>query len=218
MTFSLFSDHKAALLEVRVDLSNSFTQACISKVEVVFNGEIPMFLGSIAHNFVEAGVDNVDFTGAGEVLHMGGVLRDLVAHQLEDLHILLLLVLFVHTAGGDVIQVFKPLEIRAGNTSSVGEHVGHNDDTSLFKSVLRAESSRSVGALKDDLALEQVAVVLRNSFFLGSRDQDITLLFHIGGRVQGCFLLCSAEANESTSLCEVSLCRVNVDSVGVVDG
>jgi hypothetical protein len=179
MTFSLFSDHKAALLEVRVNLSDCLPEACISKVDVVFHGVIPMILGGSVHDFLEAGVDNIDFTGASEVLHVRGVLGDLVAHQLEDLHILLLLVLFVHTAGGDVIQVFKPLEIRAGNTSSVGEHVGDTDDTSLFKSVLSAESSGSVGALKDDLALKLVAVVLRNSFFLGSGDQDITLLFHV---------------------------------------
>jgi len=54
----------------------------------------------------------------------------------------------------------------------------------LFSRAFSGESSGSVGALKDDLALELVAVVLRNSFFLGSGDQDITLLFHVGSRVK----------------------------------
>jgi len=103
MTFSLFSDHQTALLEVRVDLSDSFTKARISKVDVVLHGVLPVFLGSRAHNFVEARVDNVDFSGASEVLHVGRVLGDLVAHDFEDLHILLLLIFFVLTAGGDVI-------------------------------------------------------------------------------------------------------------------
>jgi len=110
---------------------------------------------------------------------MRRVLGYLVAHSFEELDVLFFCVLLSHTTGCDVIKVLEPLEIRAGNTSSVGEHVGDTDDTSLFKSVLSAESSGSVGALKDDLALELVAVVLRNSFFLGSGDQDITLLFHV---------------------------------------
>lgn len=160
MTFSLFSDHKAALLEVRVNLSDCLTKASISKVEIVFNGEIPMLLGCIVHDFLEARVDDVDFTGAREVLHVRGVFGDFVAHQLEDLHVLFLLILLVHAAGGNVIQVFEPLEVRAGYTSSVSEHVGNTNDTSLFKSSLSTESSGSVGALKDDLALKLIAVVL----------------------------------------------------------
>jgi len=54
MTFSLFSNHQAALLEVRVDLSDSLTKARISKVDVVLHGVVPVFFGCRAHNFVEA--------------------------------------------------------------------------------------------------------------------------------------------------------------------
>jgi len=117
-----------------------------------------------------------------------------------------------------VIQVLEPLEIRAGNTASVGEHVGDDNDASLLEFFLSTEGSGSVGTLKDDLAVEEVTVILVNSLFFGSGDQNIALFFHEISWVERYFLRRSAEADESASLCEVGLCNVNVDSVGIVDG
>jgi len=128
------------------------------------------------------------------------------------------LILFGQAAGGDVIYVLEPLEIRAGNTASVGEHVGDDNDASLLEFFLSTEGSGSVGTLKDDLAVEEVTVVLVNSLFLGSGEQNIALFFHEGSWVERCFLLSSAEADESASIPEVYLCIFNVDSVGIVDG
>jgi len=71
MRSSFFSDHKTALLEVRVNLFDSFAKASISKVDVVLYGVVPVLFSRIAHNFIESGVDNVDFTGTTELPHVG---------------------------------------------------------------------------------------------------------------------------------------------------
>jgi hypothetical protein len=184
----------------------------------VFNGIVPVILGSFSHNLVEAGVDDINFAGTLEALHVGGVLGQRVAHSLKDLDVLFFLVLLGHTAGSNMVQVLEPLEVGTGDATAVGEHVGHDNDTLLLKNGLGAESSGSVGTLNNDLAVEHVSVVLVDSALFGGRDENIALLFHEIRRVKGSLLNSTRETNESAARLEVELSSVDINALRVVNG
>ena len=125
------SDHKTALLEVSMNLLDSQGETSISEVKVVVNSVVPVFDGRFIHNLVEARVHNVDLASTLQVLHVRGALRDLVSHLLKNFKVLFLSIFLGHAAGSDVVQVLEPLEVGASNTTSVGKHVRHGDDTTL---------------------------------------------------------------------------------------
>jgi len=77
----MHSNHQATLLEVRVDLSNRFAKASISEVQTVLYCKVPMIFCGSAHDFVEAGVHDVDFTSAYKILHMRRILWYFVSHH-----------------------------------------------------------------------------------------------------------------------------------------
>lgn len=112
------------------------------------------------------------------MLHVGGGLGDLVTHLLENLHVLLFSVLLGHTAGGNMVEVLEPLKVGAGDTATVGEHVGDDDDAVLGKVVLSGEGGGTVSTFDDNLGLNVFHVGHVNGEFLGSGDQDVTLFFH----------------------------------------
>ena len=114
-----------------MDLSDGLTKASISEVEIVFNRVLPVHLGGFVHDLLQTRVDDVDFASTSQVLHVGRVLWQLVAHSLENLNVLLLGVFLGHTAWGDVVQILEPLEVGTGDTTTVGKHVGDGDNAFL---------------------------------------------------------------------------------------
>jgi len=197
---ALSSDHQAALLKVLVHLLDRQREAGVSEVEVVVNGKLPVFCGSFVHNLIQTRVDDVNFARASQVLHVRGVLGDLVAHLLENLEVLLLGVFLSHAAGGNVIQVLEPLEVGAGHTTAVGKHVGHGDDITGKECLLSVEGSRAVSTLNNNLALEVITVILVDSLLLGSRDEDVALELHELSGVKVSFSLSTVVAFERATL------------------
>lgn len=110
---------------------------------------------------------------------MGRIFWECVSHSLQDLHVLLLLILLGHTAWGDVIQVLQPLEVGASDTTSVGQHVWNCDDSSFKECFFSAESCWAISSFDYYLAFKLVYVVLVDSLFFSSRDEDITFLMHV---------------------------------------
>lgn len=69
-----------------------------------------------------------------------------------------------------MIEVLKPLKVRAGNTTSVCEQVGNDNNASFFKHVLSAESCRAVSTFNYDLAVQLVSIVLVDCLFFSGRN------------------------------------------------
>merc|ERR1712166_308298 len=164
--------------EVSVDLLDSTTETGVSERDVVDEGVGPVLLGGVVHDLLKSRIDDVDLTRARKLSHVRRVLRDNVTHHLEELLVLLLLVSLVDTAGSNVIQVLEPLEVRAGDTTPVGQHVGDNNNSLGVKNFSSHESSGTIGTFEDDFALELVGVVLVDSLLLGSGDEDVTRHLH----------------------------------------
>jgi len=104
---------------------------------------------------------------------------EFVSESLDNLKVLLLGVLFGHAARGDVVQVLKPLEVRAGDTTTVGKHVGYNDDISLEQGLFCIVCDRAIGTLNNNLAVEIVNVELVDSLFFGTGDKDVALFLEV---------------------------------------
>jgi len=163
------------LFEVVVNSLNGTTEAGISEADVVDEGVRPVLGSRVVHDLLKAGVNNVDLTGSTELSHVRRVLRNDVAHHGEDLLVLSRLVSLGHAAGGNVIQVLQPFEVRAGDTTAVHEQVGAANDASLGENILSSESGGTVSTLKDSLALNLRGVDLMKGLLNGGGDQVVTL-------------------------------------------
>ena len=174
VTRSIFcdrSDHHTSLHSVSVDLLDGVDETCVSEGEVLVDSELPVFLNSVLHNFFKTRVDNVDF---GSTLSRHLVFFE--AHHLEELLLRLFLILLGHATGSDVIDVLKPFEVGAGDTTAVDEHVGGSDNASAHEDLLGGVGSGTVGSLEDGLNLNQFSVILVKRFFGGCRDHAVSLL------------------------------------------
>merc|ERR1740117_2080684 len=171
------------------------TETGVSERDVVDEGVGPVLLGGVVHDLLKSGIDDVDLTRTRKLSHVRRVLGDNVTHHLEE--VLLLLVSLVDTAGSNVIQVLEPLEVRTGDTTSVGQHVGDNNNSLGVKDFFSHESSGTVGTFEDDFALELVGVVLVDSLLLGSGDEDVTRHLHEALRIHSLDLVGVAVVGES---------------------
>lgn len=148
---------------------------------------------------------------------MRGGLRDLVAHSFQNLNVLFLSIFLGHTARGNMVQVFEPLKVTASYTTTVGQHIWHNDNVSLKESLFGAEGSWAVGSLEDNFTVEEIAVVLVDGLLLCGRDQDVALFLHEFGGVKRCLFSSTTETHKGTLGEHVVLSIVNVHTVRVVD-
>lgn len=201
-----------------VDLLNGTAETGISERHVVDEGVGPVLLGSVVHDFFKSRVDNVDLRSTGKLSHVRGRSRDGVAHHLEERLVLLLLVLLSNTARSNVIQILEPLKVRAGHTSTVGEHVGNNNNSFSVENLFGHEGSRTVSSFENNLALEFISVVNVDSLFLGSGNEDITVLLHVGLRIVDFDEVSVAVVSESTFLKHLGSNIVDIESSFIVDG
>jgi hypothetical protein len=58
-----------------------------------------------------------------------------------------------------VIDVLKPFEVGAGDTTAVHKHVRSSDDTSAHEDLLGGVGGGTVGSLEDGLNLNQFSIV-----------------------------------------------------------
>jgi hypothetical protein len=77
------SDHNTGFFVRLVDLADSVDEAGVSEGQVLLDREVPVFFDSGAHDFLEAGVDNVELCGTLDLF----TILLLVAHNLEQTHL-----------------------------------------------------------------------------------------------------------------------------------
>ena len=148
------SDHHAGLHPASVDLLDGVDEASVSEGEVLVDGELPVFLNSVLHDLLETRVDNVKFGST-----LSRYLVFLEAHHLEELLLRLFLVLLGHATGSDVIDVLKPFEVGAGDTTAIDKHVRCSDNTSAHENLFGGVSGGTVSSLEDGFDLNQFSIV-----------------------------------------------------------
>jgi len=168
-------------------------------------------LAGRGHDLFETRVDDINFVGTLE-------LTDLVreAHKLKQTSLRLDLVLLGKTAGSDVIEVLQPLEVGAGDTTTVDKHVWGTDNTATLEDNLGGVSGRAVGTLEDSLNLDLLSVTLVEGLLDGGRDHAISLLNQVLLRVLTDALGGSGERSEGTMLDHVCFDLLNIETIRVV--
>ena len=148
------SDHHTSLHSVPMDLLDGVYETCVSEGKVSVHSELPVLLNSVCHDLFKTRVDNIKLGST-----LGCYLIFLEAHHLEELLLRLFLVLLGHATGSDVIDVLKPFEVGASDTTAVHKHVRSSDDTSAHEDLLSGVGGGTVGSLEDGLNLNQISIV-----------------------------------------------------------
>jgi hypothetical protein len=117
-----------------------------------------------------------------------------------------------------VIEVLQPLEVGAGDTTTVDEHVRGDDDSTGGEVSLSGVSGGSVSTFKDSFAVKRVNITVVNGLLSGSRDETVTLLAHERERIVDVLLGGTGVTIESTVSNHVVFDGLNVETFGVVDG
>ena len=93
-------------------------EAGISEVQILGHGKVPIVTNSLGHYLIECTVHNIDFLGSLDVEIISAV-----TYEIQEFDCALLLILLSHLAMGNVLQILEPLEVRAGDTTAVGQQV-----------------------------------------------------------------------------------------------
>jgi len=117
-----------------------------------------------------------------------------------------------------VIEVLQPLEVGAGDTTTVDEHVRCNDDSTCGEVSLSGVSGGSVSTFEDSFAVKGVDITVVNGLLSGSRDETVTLLAHERERIFDVLLSGTRETIESTVGYHIVFDSLNVETFRVVDG
>jgi len=130
----LSSKTKAGVFEGFVDLLDSINIRCNSERNTKSLGSVLGFLNSLAHNFFETRVDDINFSGTSKKFFMSlfdvdgelGLLLD----DLKEIQFGLFFPLLDHSAWSHVIKVLKPFEVRDSDTTSIQQDI-RKDQNSL---------------------------------------------------------------------------------------
>jgi len=113
-----------------------------------------------------------------------------------------------------MVEVLQPFEVRDGNTTSVQQDIGQDEDTSLGEDIFGSEGSGSVSSFSQDLALELASIELVDGLFDGSRDSEITRLVESGVIP---IALASGEVKEGSFVSSEFEELIGVNTIGIVD-
>ena len=116
-----------------------------------------------------------------------------------------------------MINVLKPLEVRAGNTTTVHKQIRGAHDTLLKKNLLSSVSSRSVGSFEDGLALDVRGVHSVDGLLSGSRHNVVDFSLDEFKRVLNEDLVGLSVSLEASVSSEVVLGMLNIETVLLVD-
>jgi hypothetical protein len=146
------------------------------EVDVLTDGSANHLISSRRHDFLQSGIDNVEFSGALEQLSAVESFLGQPSGLDNDINQVLLgffLPLSGHSSWADVVEVLEPLEIADCHTSSIAEDVRQELNSLLEKHILTLKSGGTVGCLNDQLGLESVGIVDVDRLLKGGRDEEI---------------------------------------------
>jgi len=202
-----------------VNLQDSVDVSSESEGDIKFLGSGDGFFDGSAHNFFKTGVNDIEFRSTSEQFSIFSVKLDFCASLIsDDLQEVLLGFFFPsldESTGSHMVEVLQPFEVRDGNTTSVQQDIGEDEDTSLGEDIFSSEGSGSVSSFSQNLALELASVKLVDGLFDGSRDGEIARL------VESAIILIALTTGEveegslgSSEFEEL----IGVDTIRVVDG
>ena len=116
-----------------------------------------------------------------------------------------------------MLKILEPFEVRAGNTTAVGEQVGNANDIAFSEDFLSGEGSGAVSTFEDSLALNNASVLLVEGFLNGGGDEEIAGLEKELGGIGNLGFSGAGEAFKGTLGDHVVLNSLNIETFGVMD-
>ena len=116
-----------------------------------------------------------------------------------------------------MVKILQPLEVGAGNTTTVDKHVWGTDNASAGKYLLGGVSGRSVGTLENGLDIDMLGITHMEGLFSGSRDHAVSGLEEERLGVLGTSLSVGERA-ESSVFDHVLLDSLDIETIRVVSG
>mmetsp|Transcript_40767 Transcript_40767/g.56804 ORF Transcript_40767/g.56804 Transcript_40767/m.56804 type:complete len:268 (-) Transcript_40767:127-930(-) len=172
-----------------------------------------------AHDLLQTRVHNIDLTRTSQKLLMSLFNVDsqlgLLFNNLQQIEFRFLLPLLDHSTRSHVIQILQPFEVRHGDTTSIQQDIGQNQNALRLQNLFTGQSSGTISGFSHDLALEFVGVELVDRLLNGGRDQDIARLVESGIILER---FGTREALNSSLLHLVLDELLRVDAVRLVDG
>jgi hypothetical protein len=141
----------------------------------------------------------------------------IVTHNFKKTHLGLFFVLLCHFSGRDMLQVLEPFEVRAGDTTTVGEKIRGAHNSALGENLLSSVGSRAVSTFKDSFNLNLAGVLFMKRLFNGSGDKEISLLLHEEVGLLKLSLGSAGESVEGALLGHPVLDSLNIKTLRVVD-
>jgi len=116
-----------------------------------------------------------------------------------------------------VFEVLQPLEVGAGNTSTVSEKVRSAYDATSDEDLLSSIGGGSIGTFDDALDLDLLGIAQVKRLLDGCGNKEVSLLFQESGGFLYFSFNGSGETNESAFLCHPDLYSLNIETIWVVD-
>jgi len=116
-----------------------------------------------------------------------------------------------------MLQVLKPFEVRAGDTTTVGKKIRGAHNSALGEDFFSSVGSGAVSTFKDSLNLNLASVLFVKRLLNSSGDKEISLLFHEEVGVLKLGFGSAGESVEGTLLGHPVLDGLNIKTLGVVD-
>lgn len=117
-----------------------------------------------------------------------------------------------------MIEVLKPFEVGAGDTSTVDKHVWGGNNASANEDLLSSISGGAVSTLEDSIDIDKFSVAHMQRFLGGGGDHAVGLLQEEGLRIVNFNFFGVGERSEGAVLDHVILDFLDVETSGVVDG
>ena len=126
------------------------------------------------------------------------------------------LVLLSETARSNVIEVLKPLEVRAGDTTTVDEHVRGANNATTLEDLLSSVCGGAISTFENCLNLNLVSVAFVKRLLSSSGNHAISSLEKVLLRVFANALSSTWEGGESSVLSHVIFDSLNIEAVRVM--
>lgn len=167
-----------------MEFVNGVNESSCSHVDVLFDGCVDDFLGSIGHDFLQTCINDVDLSCALQHLDLFEFLSWQISGFLDDIQKVLLCFLFpfsVHSSWSDMFQILQPFEIADSNTTCITQNIRQELNTLVSQDLFTFHCGWSIGSLNDKFGLELVSIVLVDGLLQSSWNEEVN--WFVNGRV-----------------------------------
>ena len=140
------------------------------------------------------------------------------AHDFEKSDLRLDLVSLSDTSWGDVIEVLKPFEVRASDTTSVDKHIWGTDNSLGLEDLFGLEGCWTISSFENSSDLDFVGVASVERFLNGSWNHTVSLFQKESVWIRSCVLSGLRVASERSVFGQVLFDILYIKTVWVVDG